>query len=89
MQLIPVSSQDIKQAEKRVRLWLQQHDSFAPKAVDGIPSFFVLAYWTYSVRPFHSVYVNSLGRYSGILGFHIYDDGEVLLVSRESEEDFS
>lgn len=83
MRQIEVAGQDIKQAEKRVRLWLKEHESYAPKAVDGIPSFFDWAYWTYSDRPFFSVYVNVWGRLAGILGFHIYDDGEVLLVSRD------
>ena len=76
----PTSIVDYRPAEKRLKSWLKAQGAFLVKTEGW-------AYWDFNNRPFWATWVkvSSKGGH-GMWGLHIYDDGEILIVS-ELEED--
>lgn len=72
---------DEKSAERMLKLWAKERKTH-------IVHYISCARFNYSGRLFWAIFVKLFGwesSFSGVFGFHVYEDGEVKLISRQSE----
>jgi len=78
--ILPDTNVDYREAEKALLTWLKGKDL-------GIMNCREWARWSYNDRPFWSVWGLVYGRknslFSSVCGIHIYDDGEIIIVSKD------
>jgi len=81
-QQVSASNPSFRNAKESLKEWLHQHHYWVGQDI----KFSDIYYCEFSDRHFwscrHTTYKNGYR----VLGFHIYDDGEVVLVSRELNE---